>query len=227
MRGLCSVRSSPRRQHGGVLGESRQEERIRGSRLERRVVSVFNCAQTQRRPHWIFWTPGRFAVMRGTSSRSNAYYFLSRSEVTNIIGGVMKYFEIIGFIGAALMVATLAMKAMIPLRVVGDRQQYLSDRFRLVGRHHADVDPTWHSSPGECLSALRTDAPGAQDSKCQQQRLIPELPGAVHKLATVEKLTEKLSDLGADRNSVVVAFGGGVSATLQAWWLRSTCEAST
>jgi CRP/FNR family cyclic AMP-dependent transcriptional regulator len=31
----------------------------------------------------------------------------------------MKYFEIIGFIGAALMVATLAMKAMIPLRVVG------------------------------------------------------------------------------------------------------------
>ena len=57
--------------------------------------------------------------MRGTSSRSNAYYFLSRSKVTNIIGGVMKYFEIIGFIGAALMVATLAMKAMIPLRVVG------------------------------------------------------------------------------------------------------------
>jgi CRP/FNR family transcriptional regulator, cyclic AMP receptor protein len=31
----------------------------------------------------------------------------------------MKYFEIIGFIGAALMVTTLAMKAMIPLRVVG------------------------------------------------------------------------------------------------------------
>ena len=31
----------------------------------------------------------------------------------------MKYFEIIGFIGAALMVVTLAMKAMIPLRVVG------------------------------------------------------------------------------------------------------------
>ena len=31
----------------------------------------------------------------------------------------MKYFEIIGFVGAALMVATLAMKAMIPLRVVG------------------------------------------------------------------------------------------------------------
>jgi CRP/FNR family transcriptional regulator, cyclic AMP receptor protein len=31
----------------------------------------------------------------------------------------MRYFEIIGFIGAALMVATLAMKAMIPLRVVG------------------------------------------------------------------------------------------------------------
>jgi CRP/FNR family transcriptional regulator, cyclic AMP receptor protein len=31
----------------------------------------------------------------------------------------MKYFEIIGFIGAALMVATLAMKAMIPLRLVG------------------------------------------------------------------------------------------------------------
>ena len=57
--------------------------------------------------------------MRGTSSRSKAYYFLSRSEVTDIIGGVMKYFEIIGFIGAALMVATLAMKAMIPLRVVG------------------------------------------------------------------------------------------------------------
>jgi CRP/FNR family transcriptional regulator, cyclic AMP receptor protein len=79
----------------------------------------FNCAQTQRRPHWIFRTPGRFAVMRGTSSRSKAYYFLSRSEVTNIVGGVMKYFEIIGFIGAALMVATLAMKAMIPLRVVG------------------------------------------------------------------------------------------------------------
>jgi CRP-like cAMP-binding protein len=31
----------------------------------------------------------------------------------------MRYFEIIGFIGAALMVATLAMKAMIPLRLVG------------------------------------------------------------------------------------------------------------
>jgi len=31
----------------------------------------------------------------------------------------MRYFEIVGFIGAALMVATLAMKAMIPLRVVG------------------------------------------------------------------------------------------------------------
>jgi CRP/FNR family transcriptional regulator, cyclic AMP receptor protein len=31
----------------------------------------------------------------------------------------MKVFEIIGFIGAALMVATLAMKAMIPLRMVG------------------------------------------------------------------------------------------------------------
>jgi CRP/FNR family transcriptional regulator, cyclic AMP receptor protein len=31
----------------------------------------------------------------------------------------MKYFEIIGFIGAALMVTTLAMKAMIPLRVMG------------------------------------------------------------------------------------------------------------
>ena len=31
----------------------------------------------------------------------------------------MKYFEILGFIGAAFMVATLAMKAMIPLRVVG------------------------------------------------------------------------------------------------------------
>jgi hypothetical protein len=31
----------------------------------------------------------------------------------------MKYFEIIGFIGAALMVATLAMKAMIPLRLLG------------------------------------------------------------------------------------------------------------
>ena len=31
----------------------------------------------------------------------------------------MRYFEIVGFIGAALMVATLAMKAMIPLRVIG------------------------------------------------------------------------------------------------------------
>ena len=31
----------------------------------------------------------------------------------------MKYFEVIGFIGAALMVATLSMKAMIPLRLVG------------------------------------------------------------------------------------------------------------
>src|SRR5215813_14632323 len=30
------------------------------------------------------------------------------------------------------------------------------------------------------------------------------------KLSTVEKLSEQLSRLGADRNSVVVAFGGGV-----------------
>src|SRR6185295_8385087 len=30
------------------------------------------------------------------------------------------------------------------------------------------------------------------------------------KLATVEKLSEQLSRLGADRNSVIVAFGGGV-----------------
>jgi 3-dehydroquinate synthase len=30
------------------------------------------------------------------------------------------------------------------------------------------------------------------------------------KLATVQKLAEQLSDLGADRNSVIVAFGGGV-----------------
>jgi CRP/FNR family transcriptional regulator, cyclic AMP receptor protein len=69
--------------------------------------------------------------MRGTSSRSNAYYFLSRSEVTNIIGGVMKYFEIIGFIGAALMVATLAMKAMIPLRVVGIARNIFQIAFAL------------------------------------------------------------------------------------------------
>src|ERR1700730_6240310 len=31
------------------------------------------------------------------------------------------------------------------------------------------------------------------------------------KLATVQKLAEQLSDLGADRNSVMVAFGGGVT----------------
>ena len=30
------------------------------------------------------------------------------------------------------------------------------------------------------------------------------------KLATVEKLSEQLSRLGADRNSIIVAFGGGV-----------------
>ena len=35
--------------------------------------------------------------------------------------------------------------------------------------------------------------------------------GERHKrLATVEKLSEQLSRLGADRNSVIVAFGGGV-----------------
>jgi 3-dehydroquinate synthase len=41
---------------------------------------------------------------------------------------------------------------------------------------------------------------------------IVEMPnGEGHKkLATVEKLSEKLSRLGADRNSVIIAFGGGV-----------------
>jgi 3-dehydroquinate synthase len=41
---------------------------------------------------------------------------------------------------------------------------------------------------------------------------VVEMPdGEAHKkLATVEQLAEKLSKLGADRNSVVIAFGGGV-----------------
>ena len=41
---------------------------------------------------------------------------------------------------------------------------------------------------------------------------ILEMPnGERHKkLATVERLAEQLSRLGADRNSVIVAFGGGV-----------------
>ena len=44
----------------------------------------------------------------------------------------MKYFEIIGFIGAALMVATLAMKAMIPLRVVGIASSIFQIAFALL-----------------------------------------------------------------------------------------------
>ncbi len=42
-------------------------------------------------------------------------------------------------------------------------------------------------------------------------KIVEMLNGERHKkLATVEKLSEQLSRLGADRNSVVVAFGGGV-----------------
>src|SRR5580658_2441453 len=42
-------------------------------------------------------------------------------------------------------------------------------------------------------------------------QLIEMLDGERHKkLATVEQLAEKLSQQGADRNAVIVAFGGGV-----------------
>ena len=49
--------------------------------------------------------------------------------------------EIIGFIGAALMVVTLAMKTMIPLCAVGVISSIFQIAICAASRHHTDVDP--------------------------------------------------------------------------------------
>ena len=75
--------------------------------------------------------------------------------------------EIIGFIGAALMVVTLAMKTMIPLRAGFHHRQHLSDRVCAVSWNNTDADSARHSLADERLQTLRTGDARAKGAEGQ------------------------------------------------------------
>jgi hypothetical protein len=73
---------------------------------------------------------------------------LAGHEILRNIG----FIEIIGVIGAALMVATLAMKSMIPLRILGIASSIFQISFA-VSAGITDADSTWYFTPVERLSS--------------------------------------------------------------------------
>jgi len=91
--------------------------------------------------------------------------------------------EIVGFIGAGLMVATLAMRTMIPLRVAG----IVSSIFQIVFALLAGITPMLmqHSILLlERLPTLRTDAACAEGAESMQRRFVHGLADAIYDQAS-------------------------------------------